>query len=89
MRLQTIETGLISEATISKLTEEIEYKYLANYTNINNIKQMLADIRRAMTVEWADLKTLEIAFDEQNNLLESSIKATKLHKKNLVYLENL
>ena len=89
MRLTPIDIDLVSQEAIDKLRNEIEYKYIANYTNINNIKSMLVGIKKEMQKEGADLKSLEIAMDEQNNLLDTNIKATKLHKKNLIYLNNL
>lgn len=89
MRLTPIDIDLVSQEAIDKLRNEIEYKFLANYTNINNIKSMLIGIKKEMQKEGADLKSLEIAMDEQNNLLDTNIKATKLHKKNLIYLNNL
>lgn len=89
MRLTPIDIDLVSQEAIDKLRNEIEYKYIANYTNINNIKSMLIGIKKEMQKEGADLKSLEIAMDEQNNLLDTNIKATKLHKKNLIYLNNL
>ena len=87
-RVTNIDANLISSEMAIKHLQEIEYKYLWTYTNINNIKAMIADIKREMNKEWVDLKTLNIALDEQNNLLATNVKASKLHKKNIEFLVN-
>jgi len=88
-RVVWIDTDLIGIDTLSKHKEEIEYKYLTAYTNINNIRAMLSDIRKAIRDwEW-DEKSLSIALEENENQLASHIKAIKLHKKNILFIKNL
>lgn len=89
MRVPNIEIWLLNDEVIQNHLKELEYKYLTAYTNINSIKAMIVDIKKDIRNENWDEKSLEIALDENNNQLASHIKAIKLHKKNIEFINNL
>lgn len=89
MRLPIIDWGIINTEVLEQHRKELQYKYLSAYTNINNIKAMLWDIKRDIKNEVWDMKSLDIALDEQNNQLTANIKASKLHKKNIIFLNDI
>lgn len=90
MRLYPLEKHLISDKVLNLHREEIEYKLLSCYTNINNLKFMINSIKKdLLTADETWKKVLDISLQEQENQLKTHIVATKQHKKNLAYLFNL
>ncbi len=88
-RIMWIDVGLVSEEIIMKHLVEIEYKYVACYTNINSVKTMINDLKRAIAKEEWENPTLEMWLEEQISVLKTNIKATKSHAKNINYLKKL
>jgi len=80
---------MISNKVIEKHLEEIEYKYIACETNINNLKDMQEDIEWELKVcTKPQMKTLEIQKEQLEEQLKTNERAMKMHEKNIIFLKD-
>lgn len=82
-----LDPWLVDDESIKKHLAEIEYKYVACFTNVNNIRTMINSIKREINKGW-DKKTLSIALEEQENNLQTNLTAIRLHRRNITFLKD-
>ena len=80
---------MIDTKVIEKHLEELQYKYVACETNINNLQYMINSIESEIkAANKEQLKTFEIQKEQLQEELKTNEKAMKMHEANILFLNN-